>query len=171
MKVSTDESKGQAYKPKRYRGKKMRTNTKVTELKTNIDFKGRWSDLEGYIFNIGPRSSDKFSGTMKELERYLGANYSDSCQPAIITNTLETFPDPDMPTIVPDMGVECLNNDVEITYLENKNIDEAIHQKLRKKYVYETDMHMIYNIIVGHTRNQLQEKVASDANFHVVNTG
>ena len=115
MKVSTDESKGQAYKPKMYRGKKMRTNTKVTELKTNIDFKGRWSDLEGYIFNIGPRSSDKFSGTMKELERYLGTTYSNICHTAIMIKTPETFPDPDIPTIIPDTRVKHPKTNIEIT--------------------------------------------------------
>ena len=38
-----------------------------------------------------------------------------------------------------------------MNYLEKKNTDEAICQKLRKKYVYETDIHKIYNIIVGQT--------------------
>ena len=36
-------------------------------------------------------------------------------------------------------------------YLKRDNIDEDIHQKLRKKDVYETDMYNIYNIIVGQT--------------------
>ena len=45
-----------------------------------------------------------------------------------------------------------------MTYLENNNIDEAIRQKLRKKDVYESDMHNIYNLIVGQTNEQLQEK-------------
>ena len=43
-----------------------------------------------------------------------------------------------------------------MTYLEIKNIDKAIHQKLRNKDVYETDMHKIFNIIVGQTDDQLQ---------------
>ena len=45
-----------------------------------------------------------------------------------------------------------------MTYLKNKNIDKAIRQKLSKKDIYETDMHKIYNIIVGQTNNQLKEK-------------
>ena len=36
---------------------------------------------------------------MKELEKYLGTTYSDSFQPAIVTETADTFPDPEMPTI------------------------------------------------------------------------
>ena len=55
--------------------------------------------MEGYIFDLGPRASDKFSQTMKELERYLGATYSDICQPSIIAETPATFLDPEMPTI------------------------------------------------------------------------
>ena len=43
-----------------------------------------------------------------------------------------------------------------MTYLKNKNICEAIHQKLRKKYVDETEMHNIYNLILGQTNKQLQ---------------
>ena len=58
-----------------------------------------------------------------------------------------------------------------MTYLEKKNTNEAILQKLRKKGVYETIVHEIYNLIVIHTNNQLQEKVESDANFQSVNTG
>ena len=57
-----------------------------------------------------------------------------------------------------------------MTYLEKKNIDEAILQKLRKKDVYKSDMHKIYNLIVGQTNEQLQEKAASDATFQTVKT-
>ena len=55
-----------------------------------------------------------------------------------------------------------------MTYLEKKNIDEAIRQNLRKKYVYETYMHKIYNLIVSQTKEQLQEKAASGAPFQAV---
>ena len=58
-----------------------------------------------------------------------------------------------------------------MTHLKNNNIDKAIRHKLRKKDVYETDMHKIYNIILGRTNEQLQEKAASEATFQVVNTG
>ena len=57
-----------------------------------------------------------------------------------------------------------------MTYLEKNNIDEAIRQKLRKKDVYESDMHNIYNLIVGQTNEQLQDKAASDATSHAVKT-
>ena len=70
-----------------------------------------------------------------------------------------------MKTIILYMGVERPNTDTEITYLKNKNIDEAISQKLRNKDVFESDMHMIYNIIVGHTNKQLQKKAELDATF------
>ena len=46
-----------------------------------------------------------------------------------------------MPTNIPDTGAEYPKTDKEITYLKKKNIDEAICQKLRKKGVYETNMH------------------------------
>ena len=54
---------------------------------------------------------------MKELERYLGATYSDSCQPAIMAETADNFPDPDMPTIT-DLGTEHPITDGKITYLK-----------------------------------------------------
>ena len=57
-----------------------------------------------------------------------------------------------------------------MTYLKKKNIDEAIHQNLRNKDVYESDMQKIYNLIVGQTNEQLQEKAASDATFQAVET-
>ena len=47
-----------------------------------------------------------------------------------------------------------------MTYLEKNNIDEAIRQKLRKNYIYKSDMHKIYNLIVGQTNKQIQEKAA-----------
>ena len=100
------------------------------------------------MLDLGPRASGKFSRTMKELERNLGATYSNSCQPSIMTETPYTFPNPEMPTIIPDMGVENTKTDVEMTYLKNKSIDEAILQKPRKKNVYETDMQNIYNLIM-----------------------
>ena len=81
--------------------------------------------------------------TVKDLEQYIGATYIYICQPAIMTKTPETFPGPDMPTIIPDTGVERLKTDTEMTYLERKNINEAIHHKPRNKDVYETEMHKI----------------------------
>ena len=34
-----------------------------------------------------------------------------------------------------------------------------------KKNFYESDMHNIYNLVVGQTNEQLQEKAASEATF------
>ena len=106
---------------------------------------------------------------MEELERYLGTTYSDSCQPDIMTETATNFPDPEMPTIT-ELGTERPKKDGEMTYLEKKNIDEDIRQNLRKKDVYESDMHKIYNLILGQTNEQLQEKASSDATFQGVKT-
>ena len=66
-----------------------------------------------------------------------------------------------MPTIIPDTVNKRPYTDGEMTYLKNNNVDEAICQKLRENYLYKTDMHNIYKLIVGQTNNQLQEKVAS----------
>ena len=46
-KVSTDEIKGQASKPKRYIGKKMHTKTKGMDLEANTNFKVQYSGPEG----------------------------------------------------------------------------------------------------------------------------
>ena len=71
---------------------------------------------------------------MKELERYLGTTYSYRCQPDIITETVATFTDLEMPTIT-DLCIKCPKTDGEMTYLEKNNINEAIRQNLRKKDV------------------------------------
>ena len=57
-----------------------------------------------------------------------------------------------------------------MTYLRKKYINEAIRQNLRKKDVYKSDMHKIYNLVVRQMNEQLQEKVASDATFQLVKT-
>ena len=88
---------------------------------------------------------------MKDLERYLGVAYINSFQISIIAETPETFHDPEMTIIIPDTGVERAKTNVEVTYLNNNNIDKAIHQKLRKKVMYETNMLKIYSITVGKT--------------------
>ena len=106
---------------------------------------------------------------MKELERYLGTTYSDSFQPAIMTETAANFPDQDMPTI-PELGTDRPKTDGDMTHLKKKNIDEAIRQKLRKKDVHESDMHKIYNLIVAQKNEQLQDKTAPDATFQAVKT-
>ena len=79
-----------------------------------------------------------------------------------MTITAATFPDPEMPNIT-YLVTNRPKIDTQMSYLEKNNIDEAIHQNLRKKDVYESDMHKIYNLIVGQTKEQLQEKVESDA--------
>ena len=128
--------------------------------------------MEGYVFDIRPRALDKFFRTIKELELelkwYLEVTYRDSCQPTIMTKTPETFPDLDITTIVMYTGDERTKTDTKMTYLKNNNIDDAIHQKLRKRDKYETDMYDIYNLIVGQTNEQIQEKVVSDATYKEV---
>ena len=71
LKIPTDGNKGQASKPKKYIDKKP-LNKPSPEPETETEFQGHCTDLEGYTFDLGPRASDKFSRTMKELERYLG---------------------------------------------------------------------------------------------------
>ena len=101
-----------------------KTDGDMTYLeKNNIDEairqklrQGRCTYLEGYNFDLGPRASDKFAITMKELEQYLGTTYSDICQPAIMTETAANFPDPEMSTIT-ELGTERPKTDGEMTYL------------------------------------------------------
>ena len=83
-KISTDGNKGQASKPKKYRGKKPQ-NKPSPEPEAETDFQVWYTDLEGYTFDLVTRSSDKFAKKMRELEQYLGATYSDRFQPAIMT--------------------------------------------------------------------------------------
>ena len=64
---------------------------------------------------------------MEGLERYFGENYSNRCLPDIMTKTPATFLDPYMPTIIPDTGADHPKTYVDMTYLKNKIIDEAIH--------------------------------------------
>ena len=113
MKILTDGNKGQVSKHKKYIGKKPQ-NKPSLDPEIETDFQGRCTDLEGYTFGLGTRASDKFSRTMKELERYLGTTYSDSCQIDIMTETAATFPDPEMPTIT-DLGIESSKTDGEMT--------------------------------------------------------
>ena len=113
-------NKGKASKPKRYRGKKTQTKTKGRELEANTKSKGWCSYLEGHVLDIGPRALDKYERTMQELERYLGATYSNSSQLAITNEKPDTFPNPYMQTIIPGTGVERPKTDVEMTYLKKR---------------------------------------------------
>ena len=108
---------------------------------------------------------------MKDPERYLGATYSDICQKSITKKTTETLPIPEVQTIIPDTSVKRPTTDADMNYLENKNIDEVTRQKLRKKDVYENEMHKIYNILVYQKNDQLHDNSASEATFQVVKTG
>ena len=105
---------------------------------------------------------------MKELDRYLGTAYSNSCQPVIMTKTPEAFPELEIPNIMTDTGCKRPKTDSKMAYLENKDTNEVIYKKLSKRDEYETDMNIIYNLIVGHTNEQIQEKAESDATFHTV---
>ena len=87
-----------------------------------------------------------------------------------MTETPATFPNPEISKIIPYTGSKIPKTDMDMTYLENNNIDEAVRYKLRKKYVYKTYMHNIYNLIIGQTNKKIQEKASSDAAFQVINT-
>ena len=68
------------------------------------------------------------------------------------------------------MGVYCPKKDAEMTYHGKKNIYEAICQKLRNNFFYDTNMHKIYNLIVVQTNEQPQEKAESDTTLQAFNT-
>ena len=72
-----------------------------------------------------------------------------------MTDTPATFTDLEITTIT-DLVNESLEIDSEMTYLWKKNINEATHQNLRNKDVYESDINNIYNIIVVQTHEKLQ---------------
>ena len=78
--------------------------------------------MEGYTFDLGPIAFAKFARTIKELELYLGATYSDRFHTAIMDETVATFPDLEMPTIT-DLGTERPKTDGYMNYL--------------KKYIYQ----------------------------------
>ena len=120
MKVYTDKNKGQASNPKSYIVKKTKTKTQSPELKSDTYFKIRCSELEGYIFDLGIITLNKFDIMMKNLKRYLGATYRDICQLAIMAEITATFSKPETTTIIPDTGVKRPKTDVEMTYLKKK---------------------------------------------------
>ena len=99
LKNQTDGNTEQASKTKKY-GCKNHQNKPSPEPEAETNFKGRCTDLEGCIFDLGRRASDKFPQTMKELDQYLGATYIYICRTAILTETPATFPDPEMPTMI-----------------------------------------------------------------------
>ena len=98
--------------------------------------------------------------SLNDTEKYTGATYIDICQTSIIAETSATLLNPENPTIVPGTGIESPKTNLKMTNLKNNNIEEAIHQKLWNKDVYETNMHNIYNVIVGQTNEYLQERAA-----------
>ena len=93
----------------------MQTKTQGTSLKSKTNFKVQCSDLEGSIFDLGPRALGKFAMTMKYLEQYIGATYSNSFQPSTITDTPATFPKPYIPNIIPNMIGGRPKTDAHIT--------------------------------------------------------
>ena len=64
LKIPADGNKVQASKPNKYRGKKP-WNKPSLGPKTETDFQGGCTDLEGYTFDLGPRASENFARTMK----------------------------------------------------------------------------------------------------------
>ena len=104
LKIMTDKKKGKASTTNKYRVKKPK-NKPSPYPETETDFQGRCTDLEGYTFDLGPIASEKFARTMKELEQYLGATYSDSRQPSIMTETASNFLVLEMHTIT-DLGID-----------------------------------------------------------------
>ena len=57
LNIPTDVNKGQASKPKKYRGNKPQ-NKPSPDIETETDFQGQCTELEGYNFDLGPRTSE-----------------------------------------------------------------------------------------------------------------
>ena len=67
LKNLTGEKKGQSPKSDKYTGDNTITISQGTDPEDKNNFKGSCNDLEGYIFALRPRASDKFVIAMKEL--------------------------------------------------------------------------------------------------------
>ena len=65
LKNLTDKNKVQELKSNKYRGNKTQEKYQGPDPEAKIDFLCWCSDLEGYIFDLGLRVSDKFARTMK----------------------------------------------------------------------------------------------------------
>ena len=72
----TDKHKVKSPQTKRYTGNNNWTKTLGQELEYKTDFKGTCSNLEDYIFDLGPKSLEKFP---QDDEGY-GALYWDNLQ-------------------------------------------------------------------------------------------
>ena len=66
-KIPEDWNKDQASNPQRYRGN-IPLNKPIPDPKSKTDFHGQSTDLEGYIFDLGPRASENFYQKMKDLD-------------------------------------------------------------------------------------------------------
>ena len=59
LNILTDSEKGQTCKPKKYRGNNPKSKPSL-DTKADTDFQGWCTDFEGYIFDLGPRVTEKF---------------------------------------------------------------------------------------------------------------
>ena len=86
LRTSTEEHKGKSPDARKFHGNTTPKKTQGPELDAKTNFKARCINLEGYIyFDLGIRASDKFSGTTKDLERYIEV-------PTVISFNYPSFP-------------------------------------------------------------------------------
>ena len=89
--------------------------------------------------------------------------WNNRCHFLILIETPVAFPNMYIITFVKDNWVYSPKTEFKTTYLEKRNIDEKIYQKVGKRDEYENEMHKLYNSIVSQTNEQLQKKFTHQA--------
>ena len=114
----------------------------------------RYEIMNGHIFNIGPTQADRYIKTKKDMVGYIGPTYSNLTKKSIETLTykLVRIVVPIMTTkqfTGPATNVETNVNklEVDLTYLENPDINEETCSHNKEKREYKNEMLQVYDII------------------------
>jgi len=122
-----------------YRGRRNTTTTNPAPRPTNqVKFKGRCTDLEGHIFDVGQTQATQYMKTKNKITEYAGRTYGSTTR-----RSMEELKDMASVLIVkPTEGSNAKGGEMEL-------VKYRFRAYITKQVKYEQDMKKLYSVVHG----------------------
>jgi hypothetical protein len=122
-----------------------------------VKFKGRCTDLEGHIFDVGQTQATQYMKTKNEITEYAGHMYGSTAR-----RSMEELADMSSILIVkPQENPSATGGELElIKYPFRAYITELVN--------YEQDMKKLYSVVHGQCTDAMKQKIQTQANYQAI---
>ena len=141
-----------------YRGRRTTATNHPAPRPTNqVKFKGRCTDLEGHIFDVGPTQATQYMKTKNEITEYAGRTYGSTTR-----RSMEELKDMASILIVkPTEDPNAKGGEMEL-------VKYRFRAYITEQVKYEQDMKKLYSVVHGQCTDAMKRKIQTQSGYQTV---